>query len=128
MGTRAVYTFNDSDREFHVYKHWDGCPAGAVEFIKNALAYAWPLPRFDAAEFAAAFVAANKQKGDDKRQGGDVYLTDHYETHGDLSYRYVISLKDENLHVVAYSMGDRSKKIFEGTLEQFAEFAETNPH
>ena len=39
-----------------VYKHSDG----AVCWINKALEHAWPLPRFEADEFAAAFVAANK--------------------------------------------------------------------
>jgi hypothetical protein len=42
-----------------VYKHSDGYPDGAVCWITKALEHAWPLPRFEADEFAAAFVAAN---------------------------------------------------------------------
>src|SRR3954467_14029413 len=63
MSTRALYTFIDPEREqdtFHVYKHHDGYPKGAAQHIEAALAYAWPLPRFEADEFAAAFAAANK--------------------------------------------------------------------
>jgi len=62
MSTRAMYTFIDpeSKETHHVYKHYDGYPKGAARWIKAALAYAWPLPRFEADEFAAAFVAANK--------------------------------------------------------------------
>jgi len=65
MSTRAMYTFiepnhTDSKRGYHVYKHHDGYPSGAVQWIKAALDHAWPLPRFEADDFAAAFVAANK--------------------------------------------------------------------
>jgi hypothetical protein len=60
MSTRACYTFIDETEEVHVYKHSDGYPTGAAEFIIAALEFAWPLPRFEADEFAAAFVAANK--------------------------------------------------------------------
>ena len=42
-----------------VYEHSDGYPDGAVCWITKALEYAWPLPRFEVDEFAAAFVAAN---------------------------------------------------------------------
>ena len=35
-------------------------PDGAVCWITKALEHAWPLPRFEADEFAAAFVAATK--------------------------------------------------------------------
>jgi len=62
MSTRAVYTFFDDedDGSYHVYKHHDGYPSGAYEAITNALEYAWQLPRYEADEFAAAFVAGNK--------------------------------------------------------------------
>jgi len=63
MGTRAVYFFEDSDGVYGVYKHYDNYPSGAMWFIENAKEYAWPFPRFEADDFAAGFVAANKAKG-----------------------------------------------------------------
>lgn len=61
MSTRAIYSFfGDDDAPRHVYKHSDGYPTGAAEAIENALEFAWPLPRYENDEFAAAFVAANK--------------------------------------------------------------------
>jgi hypothetical protein len=62
MSTRAMYTFRNADgsEEYHVYKHSDGYPTGAAEALVAALEHAWPLPRYEADEFAAAFVAANK--------------------------------------------------------------------
>lgn len=61
MSTRAVYSFfGDDETPRHVYKHSDGYPSGAVKAITDALEYAWPLPRYENDEFAAAFVAANK--------------------------------------------------------------------
>ncbi len=62
MSTRALYTFRsqDGDEEYHVYKHHDGYPMGAAAALTRALAFAWSLPRYEADEFAAAFVAANK--------------------------------------------------------------------
>ena len=62
MSTRAVYTFRDARNDFHIYKHCDGYPSGAAEWIRLALDFAWDLPRFEASEFSAAFVAANKHK------------------------------------------------------------------
>ena len=51
-----------------VYKHSDGYPYGAVCWITKALEHAWPLPRFEADEFAAAFVvAANKPSAKTRR-------------------------------------------------------------
>jgi hypothetical protein len=70
MGTRAIYQFTDledTDDQCFVYKHYDNYPQGAVDFIENAKAYAWEFPRFEADEFASAFVAANKNP-----KGGEV--------------------------------------------------------
>ena len=75
MGTRAVYFFEDDDGMYGVYKHYDGYPQGAADFIENAKEYAWPFPRFEADEFAAAFVAANKAK-----KGGEVRLLPMFES------------------------------------------------
>lgn len=60
MSTRAMYSFVDEHETHHVYKHHDGYPTGAAEWINAAVAFAWPLPRYEASDFAAAFVAANK--------------------------------------------------------------------
>lgn len=62
MSTRAVYTFfgDHDEAPRHVYKHSDGYPTGAVQWITAALCFAWKLPRYENDEFAAAFVAANK--------------------------------------------------------------------
>jgi acylphosphatase len=66
MSTRATYTFRDNSGNsldggpIHVYKHHDGYPTGAAQWIEAALDHAWSLPRFEASDFAAAFVAANK--------------------------------------------------------------------
>jgi hypothetical protein len=75
MGTRACYRFIDRPGEgaevITIYKHSDGYPEGAVCWITKALDFAWPLPRFEADEFAAAFVAANKKSA---RQQHAIYL------------------------------------------------------
>jgi len=61
MSTRALYTFTDNDASFNVYKHSDGYPTGAAAVLRTAFAlFAWPRPRFEADEAAAAFVAAGK--------------------------------------------------------------------
>ena len=49
MGTRAIYFFEErlaDDCYYGVYKHYDGYPQGAADFIENAKSYAWPLPRW----------------------------------------------------------------------------------
>jgi hypothetical protein len=66
MSARACYRFwplDDWPGVVTVYQHQDGDPAGAAKAIEAALAFAWPLPRYECEEFAAAFVAANKWSG-----------------------------------------------------------------
>jgi hypothetical protein len=89
-----MYSFYDPDGScYHVYKHHDGYPTGAAEALANALTLAWPLPRYEADEFAAAFVAANK----DTR--GEIRLMPSGDWKDiapqNLEYRYVIAPKKE---------------------------------
>lgn len=98
MGTRAVITFIDEDNTFHVYKHWDGYPGHILSCIENAKPFAWELPRFEADEFAAAFIAANKVKG-----GGDIRLTHSYGDHCDLEYRYEVRVVEGQLDVRVFT-------------------------
>lgn len=51
-----------------LYAH-DLDPDEAEDLIHDALRYAWPLPRFEANDFAAAIIRAGKHEG-----GGDLYL------------------------------------------------------
>lgn len=104
MGTRAVYFFKDFDGStYGVYKHYDNYPSGAADFIENAKDYAWPLPRFEADDFASAFVAANKAK-----KGGEVRLLQMFEQtsidmvmddHVWCDYYYVITFDSRALMV-----------------------------
>jgi hypothetical protein len=97
MSTRAVYTFKDEYNNIHhVYKHHDGYPSGAIEFILKALDKSWQLPRFESGDFAAAFVAANKDGG------GGVYLTKGPKDHGDLSYKYETTVKENKLYTKVF--------------------------
>lgn len=64
MSTRANIIFRekrDSVIGLTVYQHYDGYPTETVPNIIKALAKAWKLPRYEADEFATAFIAANKQ-------------------------------------------------------------------
>ena len=71
MSTRACYRFfplngpNDWPGVVTVYRHHDGYPSGAAQAIEAALPHAWPLPRFEPDEFAAAFVRGNKKSPED---------------------------------------------------------------
>jgi hypothetical protein len=102
MSTRGLYTFKDADGEYTVFKHWDNYPKsdngyGAYQFINNALAYAWELPRFEADEFAASFIAANKKAG-----GGDLRLLPADATNGDalgVEFWYTVELAGQRLKI-----------------------------
>ena len=126
MSTRALYSFVDEYATPTVYKHCDGSPSGAAEAIKAAIDFAWPLPRFEADDFGAAFVAANKQSATERMNemakgspdlkpehmrracGGDVYLcgTGDWRTagHWDCVYRYEVSCVDGKLRVKAWAV------------------------
>ena len=110
MGTRAVLTFKDRHESFNVYQHYDGYPEHILPAIQAAKEYAWELPRFESSDFAAAFIAANKQKG-----GGNIYFTDSYENHGDLEYRYEIEDNNKKLFVKVYEAQyyDDGEKFYE---------------
>ncbi len=146
MSTRAVYTFKDRDGAHHVYKHHDGYPSGAAQWIMDALPFAWELPRFEADEFACAFIAAarvsamessRKLKFDRACTGGGTRLTKGPKSHGDLEYRYVITCANGELQIQAFSVGtarDANGKpnygapqvdsvIFSGSFENFMLFA-----
>ena len=102
MSTRGLYTFKDAEGVYTVFKHWDNYPIsdngyGAYQFIKNALAYAWQLPRFEADEFAASFIAANKKAG-----GGDLRLLPADATNGDtlgVEFWYTVEAAGNQLKV-----------------------------
>lgn len=114
MSTRAVFTFKDSENIFSVYKHSDGYLTGALDALLKAKKLAWELPRFEASEFATAFIAMNKKRS------GEVYLTTGPEDHGDLNYRYVVEYKDDDVFITAYAVwNDGDEELFKGTLHRF---------
>lgn len=106
MSTRACYIFQDNSGKYAVYNHYDGYPEGAARAINNALALAWELPRFEPDEFAASFVAANKNGSGGVRllQGSDL-------THmpGDIEFLYIVRNTSNNemnarIEVTGYSV------------------------
>ena len=117
MSTRAVYTFVENDKEFFpVYVHHDGYPSGAASKIVEAFKKAWPLPRFEADEFAAAFIAANKDKE------GSVRLTTGPQNHSDLDYVYEIfqSSRNNQLCIRASKIiGHTPVEFYYGRLKEF---------
>ena len=132
MGTRACYTFSDDRGDVHVYKHYDGYPyyayqggeAGGLIWINDAKDFAWGLPRFEADEFAASFVAANKDSGE--HSGGGVRLINKkhpWEFSSDSDYWYKVTTRNGELYVTVMSVdwwGDERRQlpVMEGPLDE----------
>lgn len=92
MSTRGFYVFKSGNESLNVYKHSDNYPEGehgGFAAIGKAGPLAWAMPRFEADEFAAAFVAANKGT-----RAGNVRLAMSGDWRdvcpGDVEYVYVI--------------------------------------
>tara|TARA_Y100001973_G_C5135170_1_gene299910 strand:- start:179 stop:553 length:375 start_codon:yes stop_codon:yes gene_type:complete len=108
MSTRACYTFKDKHGAFSVYYHYDGYPANALQMINKAKDSAWQFPRFEADEYAAAFCYVAK----DGRAGG-ARLTEGPHRHGDLSYRYDVYFKNNDLMVKIWQVDFKNEKLIE---------------
>jgi hypothetical protein len=106
MSTRSTLTVRDrkdGSEAYSIYRHSDGypdTPHGVLKTLRQALSYAWPLPRYEAMDFAAAIIAAWKKpattiiyRSGEKGyivQGGNIYFTNGREAHGDTEYHYEI--------------------------------------
>ena len=92
MSTRSNLIIEDGYTRIQLYRHWDGYPdgkGGVLTTLGLAIPYAWPFPRFEASDFAAAIVRAWKPKG-----GGNIYVDGSPKAweliHGDVEWVYVI--------------------------------------
>jgi hypothetical protein len=129
MSTRAIYTFKGFGDTYHVFKHHDGYPEGAADAIKNALLYAWEMPRYEPDEFAAAFIAGNKPfrggvrvaksrtQYSDVEFGYTIYPLEHKKQH-DYPQMHVGQLL---IDVVSTDYWDGKKEmlLFRGPLNSF---------
>lgn len=132
MGTRAVISFYDKDEQktfCHVYQHGDGYPEGVWDTLNLAKPFAWEWPRYEAMDFAAAFIRGNKEE-----RGGGIYITKGPKYHWDLAYSYAVSPGPKELMVACYAHKFRRVKgevqaikiqtpLFTGTLTEFGEWA-----
>lgn len=84
MGTRAVIEFKDENGTYSVYQHWDGDPKTVIENLKRTR-NRWSMPRFEADEYAAAYIATWKTNS------GNIRISKGARAHGDLSYVYTVS-------------------------------------
>ena len=127
MSTRACYTFRDEHEEFHVYKHSDGYPSGAEKWIRDAACVAWQMPRFEADNFGAAFIAANMRHSECRlmRTGSIMDVAP-----GDIDYRYEIEKRDGGIYVTAFKTNywtaagilPHEENLWSGHLDQMTEW------
>ena len=120
MSTRATITVSDQYDSFDIYQHHDGYPEGPhglVRHIAMARRLAWDLPRFEAADFAAAIIAVLKDRG------GSTYLTEDADAHGDRAYCYYVEPLREGVSTLVKltihkpsSRTDEPIEVFSGPL------------
>ena len=114
MATSATLSFHDDEESFHVYKHYDGCPggkAGILTGLKTTLEEkAYGLPNFEANEFAAAYIAANK------RGPGDIRLHNG-QTSGAAQYHYDVQKRNGELYVKVFHWVESREPIMKGDLD-----------
>lgn len=91
MGINAVVTFIDANNVCDVYVHGNAYPENINQMIENAKEYAFKFPRFEASDFAAAFIAANKTKG-----GGNIYFGDEDM---EVDYSYTVSVRQNKFRI-----------------------------
>ena len=130
MSTRGCYRFTDETQCLTVYKHSDNYPDGqhgGVAAIAKTLPIAWELPRFEADEFAAAFIAANKGGSGNVRLLNTPDRTTLEHMPFDIEYLYDVTEKGGKLMVKVSEIvrpqgwsGDtiEARKIASGTLQQ----------
>jgi len=121
MSTRATLTVTDREDSFDIYRHHDGyphSPHGVIHDIDEARKLAWPWPRFQADDYAAALIATMK-KG-----AGSVYLTKKAADHADRVYHYDITKGERELQVKVLEYSSRVQDvvpIWEGALSEAIE-------
>jgi len=123
MGTRAIYTFEDENDERHIFVHFDNYPVGAAEYLRQWLdaGVSWTMPRFEADEAAAGFVAAIKTGAGNVRIASDRFASRDVE----FGYRvFMKGVRSPRLHIQCSTTdywGDAPAEtiIFDGPMSEF---------
>ena len=103
MGYRSIIAFREADddaghNDVFVYQHWTSAPEDIGSQLEGALAYAWPLPRYEHDDMAAAFVRHVK------RDGGGVRILPRWDSIGGCDFVYLVTHNsgDDHLTVTTY--------------------------
>lgn len=116
MSTRCTISVKGGYDTFYIYRHSDGYPEGihgVPATLAKVLPYAWPLPRFEGDDFAAAIVAAWKAGG------GNIRFSSGHDAHSDTEYQYFITHNNGLQLKIRDVYAD--KTIFDGSLEEAIE-------
>jgi hypothetical protein len=114
MSTRSNIIVDDGYRRIQLYRHYDGFPDDLLPDLEQALLYAWPWPRFEAADFAAAIVRAWKGEG-----GGNITVDgspkDWELIHADVEWVYLIRPQGEKMKegVQPFYAGDPIVEVYD---------------
>lgn len=128
MGTRSIWTFKDTfgTAPVHVFVHYDGYPLGAADYLRQTLesGKTWNLPRYEADEFAAGFIASIKTGG------GNVRCASRRTSYADVEFGYTVTnrMDTKDLQVVVTSTdfwGDKPKetRLWSGSIHEFEAWA-----
>ena len=104
MSTRATYTFSDEFGDYSVYKHQDGGPEYALQWIARADCV---THGFEADHFGIYFIVANQDQG-------SMRLSEGREAHGDTEFHYDVTEKDHQIYVTIHNL--RAKTVESGYL------------
>lgn len=115
MSTPATITFSDENEKVSVHSQGYGYPSGILEALNKALMLAWELPRFEACEFAASFIAMNKV-----RQGG--FRVIQKPSKYGVAYHYDVTCKAGRLHIICKKAdhNDKLTKHASGSLSDMS--------
>ncbi|MCE2722064.1 MAG: hypothetical protein LW865_02080 [Betaproteobacteria bacterium] len=99
MSASAEIQFKDGEETFAIHQHSDGYPEGehgVIAAIEKSIPYAWRDGRFEAAEFACAYIRANKV-----RRGGLYLLKEPTDAAVEVSalHLYVVTSNGESLTI-----------------------------
>jgi len=131
---RAALTVKDKSSSFHIRIEPQGDPASIALLCWRACRFAWPLPGFEAGDWAAGFLAAAKpRRVNDSVKGGTILaLSGHWRDQGELDYRYEVTASEGQLAIKAWrrdrlASSYRLSFAFAGTLEELFAFARLEP-
>ncbi|WP_374631182.1 hypothetical protein [Ferrovibrio sp.] len=131
---RAVLSVKDKRQSFHIRIEPQGDLGTVALLCRRACLYAWPLPQFEAGDWAAAFLAAAKPQltADDIKDGAQFALCGQWWDQGQLDYRYEVAAVDGDLIIKAWrrdssALAYRLTPAFIGTVDAFDEFCSLGP-